>query len=329
MPTLSDMPGLPPRNPGILGMRKSLPVSSSNNGLRKLPQARGWLPPRLPRTHSKILSMGGHIHDNAGMLTYMRDSDTGEIGRVGMVDESGRYHVRLSDGIHRMTLQLPEVAVLGKYDRSKLTQEKKMQIALEKVAAMRRHRHLDDPLLGGVLKGNQQPTTWDKDPRNGYQRHEQDLAKTSVRDLDRWFANALTLGTISQNEHGVNTLRNANNFGDYASGTLDILGPAMLLSGPFGNAYRTLYGTYHLANEEGLPKTYREFVAGNYRNAAKSLAGDAINAMIATHGGMGSYEKALYAMGNYGKGAARNYAKASLLSKALKGDVKDTRLGIG
>ena len=133
LPVLSDMPGLQPCNLGIWGMRKSHPVLSSNNGLKKLPQTRGGLPPRIPRTHSKILSMGDRIHDYADVLTYMMDSDTGEIGRVGMVDEMGRYHVRLPDGIHRMTLQGPEVTVIGKYDRSKLTQEKKVQIALEKV----------------------------------------------------------------------------------------------------------------------------------------------------------------------------------------------------
>ena len=164
---------------------------------------------------------------------------------------------------------------------------------------------------------------------NPHQRYERDLAKTTVKDLDRWVADALSLGTVSQSERGINTLRNASSMGDYVSGTLDTLGPAMFLSGPLGNAYRAAFGAYHLTNHEGLPKTYREFMAGNYGNAARSLAGDAFNALIATHGGMGAYEDALYGMGKYGNGAMRNAAGSRLLSRAINGDVRSTRLGIG
>ena len=62
---------------------------------------------------------GGHLFDEGDRITHMRDANTGEVGKVGTVNEDGTYNVLFSNGVQPMVYQGPEVTVVGKLDRSK------------------------------------------------------------------------------------------------------------------------------------------------------------------------------------------------------------------
>lgn len=162
--------------------------------------------------------------------------------------------------------------------------------------------------------------SWAYGNLNGYQGYKKDLAKTTVKDLDRNFADMFTFGYGTAAQQAAKDWKN----GKYLNSILGFGSPMFWGSGPLGNVYRTAFGTYHLANEEGVPKTYREFMAGNYGNAAKSLAGDAFNALIATHGVKGLYGDALWGMSDYGTNAMRNFARPRIVANAIAGDVRET-----
>lgn len=66
------------------------------------------------------------------------------------------------------------------------------------------------------------------------------------------FADLLTAGFASQMAKGGEQLRN----GDYVRGAINMASPLMLGSGVVGDAARTLFGAWNLADEDGVRKTW-------------------------------------------------------------------------
>ena len=195
---------------------------------------------------------------------------------------------------------LPEVEVLGKD------------------LAMRRHRHLDDPLLGGELKDNQYRTM----PTQSELNAKAD-AQDRAYDLTPAFANLMTGLTASQMEEGWKTLLDENSsWRQKASGAANALAPALFTS-PWARAY---YGLTHLADENGVQKTWNKFVnEGDYAGGAKSLLGDILNATLAAEGSGTAANDLL----NFAASRGNQTARGIQLARAINGDVRNTRLNVG
>jgi len=226
---------------------------------------------------------GYRFYDNAGnKMHYTRWQDTADC--LGTEEATGYV--------------LPEVEVLGKD------------------LAMRRHRHLDDPLLGGELKNNQYTTMPTQSQLDDYAD-----ARDSVYDLTPYVANFMTLGYASQAGNGWNTLLDENSsWRQKASGVADVLSPLMFVS-PWARAY---YGLTHLADENGVQKTWDRFSNGDYVGGAKSAAGDFLNLMLAGEGGYNSANNLL----NFAASQGNKTAQGIQLSRAINGDVRTTRFNV-
>ena len=131
--------------------------------------------------------------------------------------------------------------------------------------------------------------------------------------LDNMFANLLT-GTLASTEQGA---AEKIKEGNYLEGGLEAASPFLFNSGPIGNIARSVYGGYHLLNENGLQKTGRELLNGNYWNAAKSFAGDLGNALLTGVGAYGMTNDALNLAARLGNADA----KSIQFARALKGDI--------
>ena len=226
---------------------------------------------------------GYRFYDNAGnKMHYTRWQDTADY--LGTEEATGYV--------------LPEVEVLGKD------------------LAMRRHRHLDDPLLGGELKNNQYTTMPTQSQLDDYAD-----ARDSVYDLTPYVANFMTLGYASQAGNGWNTLLDENSsWRQKASGVADVLSPLMFVS-PWARAY---YGLTHLADENGVQKTWDRFSNGDYVGGAKSAAGDFLNLMLAGEGGYNSANNLL----NFAASQGNKTAQGIQLSRAINGDVRTTSFNV-
>lgn len=128
-------------------------VSSMGRGRRSSSELSNRMSPLF-----NMLASSDNIFDDGGGIRRMYDADTGELGNIVRVDNAGNYLVDYNGDVRPMTYQGPEYTVTGKYNREKLTEEEKENVALAKVMEMRENRHLDDPLVGGELKDNQYNT---------------------------------------------------------------------------------------------------------------------------------------------------------------------------
>lgn len=120
--------------------------------------------------------------------------------------------------------------------------------------------------------------------------------------LDNMFANMLT-GTLASTEQGA---AEKIKEGNYLEGGLEATSPFLFNSGPIGNVARFVYGGYHLLDENGLQKTGRELLNGNYWNAAKSFAGDLGNAFLTGAGAYGMTNDALNLAARLGSADAKS-----------------------
>ena len=138
-----------------------------------------------------------------------------------------------------------------------------------------------------------------------------------VEDPSKLFADMMTLGTASQMEHGADQIRQ----GDYVKGGFNMVAPLLFAKGPVGNVLRLLYGGYHLANDEGIPKTVREFSNGNYGRGAVSLVGDVVNGVLAGSGLYGTANN----IRNYAAQLGNQTAKASIIAQELNNSIRGTK----
>ena len=107
-----------------------------------------------------------------------------------------------------------------------------------------------------------------------------EIAKARTDGLNEMFADLLTAGFASQMAKGGEQLRN----GDYVRGAINMASPLMLGSGVVGDAARALFGGWHLADDDGVRKTWNHLQNGEYGRAALSGAGDLLNAGMLAHG---------------------------------------------
>ena len=137
------------------------------------------------------------------------------------------------------------------------------------------------------------------------------------------FGNMLTLGMANEVAEGADNLRQGN----YLRGTAQVLSPLMFMSGPVGITARAGIGTYNLANENGVRKTWDLLQQGRYGRAALSGAGDILNGLLTVEG----YSKVPQLLENvaarYGTGAARRWGQGRTISRAFNEGIKETQLG--
>ena len=153
--------------------------------------------------------------------------------------------------------------------------------------------------------------------------------RTPADDLDSVFADVLTGGIASTEKMASDQLKegiNNGNWKDIFSGTATALSPLMFASGPARPFATTLFGADRLlVDPNGIQKTGRELLNGNYWNAAKSFAGDVFNGAIAGVGMYGMADDALNLAARLGS----TDAKSIQFARALNRDIKGTELGIG
>lgn len=169
---------------------------------------------------------------------------------------------------------------------------------------------------------NNTENLYDVNGLNAWQRLEKNWKDSSAYGFDRMFADALTLGSASNIEHGVNTLQDSNaTWRDKVTAVADILSPALLIS----PAARLFYGATHLADKEGVEKTIDKFTSGDYAGGVQSALGDAFNLLLAGEGGYNSANNAL----NFAASQGNKTAQGIQLARAINGDVRGTAFNVG
>ena len=151
-----------------------------------------------------------YYDDNNNMQNYTRFASTTDLPQT-----ETRNGVDYAIGDNDITgLTLDDVEVIGEKNKAAhLNPEGVSDIPLERRLELQRQAEMEawmdsntpidwqrmqmrqarglDASYGPIHQG---PTTWDKDNRNAYQRYEDDLAKTTVKNLDKGFAAMLAAG---------------------------------------------------------------------------------------------------------------------------------------
>lgn len=162
------------------------------------------------------------------------------------------------------------------------------------------------------------------------EQYRQDLERQAIynilhptspaEQLQEGLGTALSLGIKDIERGAAEKFQNASSIGDYTEAGFEALSPFLFNNAYLGNGLRLLYGGYHLADENGVRKTWRELKQGNYGNAALSATGDLLNAGLAVAGGSGMYDMGLDIAAKLGN----TNAKAIRFARALNKDIAST-----
>ena len=149
---------------------------------------------------------------------------------------------------------------------------------------------------------------------------------TPADDLDTVIADMATAGIASTEKMASDQLKegiNNGNWRDIVNGAATAFSPLTIPAGPLRPFATTLFGVDRLfVDPNGIQKTGRELLNGNYWNAAKSFAGDVFNGAIAGVGAYGIADDALNLAARLGNANA----KSIQFARALNKDIGNTAL---
>ena len=112
--------------------------------------------------------------------------------------------------------------------------------------------------------------------------------------------------------------------GNYLRGATQIASPLMFMNGPLGTVARMGIGTYNLANEDGVRKTWNLASQRQYGRASLSGLGDLLNAGMAAEGISHIPNFLENAATRYGQGVVQDWGRARTLSRAINQGVRET-----